>query len=516
MRHPDTPTVMETNYPSAAVVEDMEKPSHNRPHPPRLSVRARLVLGNALIFGLVLGILAMLLRYGAQIWLATDMDRELAGRARRLVTFRQRAEDRRNVSEQSGQTPSSGGDTTTTMPTTEGISFPPRFLAPDGSGLYSRDPDGPAWDVGTFRRSLSGESVYSFVTAQGVRARVFSAPVTREGKAVGVVQVATSTAEMEQELGRLTRLLLTLIPAALLATLLAGRTVTMRALRPVRDITQTAGRIEARDLSERLPVAGRDELGELAMTFNALLARLEESFEQQRRFTADASHELRTPLAAIKGDVSLALSPGDGALRSAEEYRQALVNVSGAADRMERIVQDLLLLARSDGHHLPMDLQLLDINDILRRTARTVQNTLNHSERATITVQATPSGNGASLQVVGDPHYLERLFGNLLENAVRHTPPDGSITLSTRVEGEAIRVAVTDTGEGIAPEHLSHVFESFYRADSARSRDSGGTGLGLAIVRSIAEAHGGTASIESTPGRGTSVFVTLPRARLTD
>jgi heavy metal sensor kinase len=508
---------MGTNHPVATVPEGVVKVPANLSGLPRLSVRAQLALGNALIFGLVLGILAGLLRYGAQIWLATDMDSELAGRARRLAARRPLSTEVRSALEQQRRDSASTANGTT--PTEGSVSFPPRLLAPDGSSLYpggSTSLTGPAWDTNTFARSLRGESAYSFVTTQGVRARVFSTPIIREGKTVGVVQVATSTTEMEQELGRLTRLLLTLIPAALLATLLAGRTVTTRALRPVRDITQAAGRIEARDLSERLPVAGKDELGELALTFNAMLARLEESFAQQRRFTADASHELRTPLAAIKGDVSLALSSGDGALRPAEEYRHALVNVSRAADRMDRIVQDLLLLARSDGHRLPMDLQLLDVNDVLRRAIRSVERAHDGAARAAMELQAVSSGTGTSLSIVGDPHHLERLFVNLLENAVRHTPPEGKITLSARAEGDRILITVTDTGEGISPEHLPHVFESFYRADSARSRDSGGAGLGLAIVRSITEAHGGTVSIESTLGGGTTVFISLPQARLTE
>jgi two-component system OmpR family sensor kinase len=294
-------------------------------------------------------------------------------------------------------------------------------------------------------------------------------------------------------------------PLALLAAALGGALLTDRALRPVRQITQAAAQIGASDLSDRLPVKGQDEFSELAATFNGMLSRLEQAFtqlaqalEQQQRFTADASHELRTPLTIIKANTSLALEEE----RSNVEYRRALEAADRAADTTNRIVQDLLLLARGDVGQLGVDRRPTRIGELLQRAAEPFRG----SHIPPISVELSDP----SLAVAADPHHLVRLFGNLLENAVRHTPPTGRITVSAHDEEDSVVVRVEDTGEGIAPEHLPHVCERFYRVDAARTRRHGGTGLGLAICQSIVEAHHGSLTLESVVGEGTTVTVRLP------
>lgn len=361
------------------------------------------------------------------------------------------------------------------------------------------------WDPLTLDVALSGVEYFSTVEWEGEPIRVFSAPITnRLGNVEGVIQVAYSLTEHYRLNAGLTRTLLILIPLVLLVAGVGGVFLSDRAIRPVRRITQTAAEISAQDLSRRLEVHGRDELAELSATFNGMIGRLEESFhrleaayEQQRRFTGDASHELRTPLTTIKANTSLMLS---GA-HSAADYREALVAVDHAADTMQRIVQDLLLLARSDSGRLGLTLTPVDLNEVVQEAVALFRD----QDGASIVVETA-----GPTQVQGDLHHLVRLLTNLLENARRHTPPDGRITVRTRTEGELAVLEVADTGEGIPAEHLPHVCERFYRVDAARSRAQGGSGLGLAICQSIVQAHGGTLEIASEVGKGTCVRVNVP------
>jgi signal transduction histidine kinase len=260
-----------------------------------------------------------------------------------------------------------------------------------------------------------------------------------------------------------------------------------------------------------LPVSGEDEFSDLSATFNAMLARLETSFseqnrlvealrqmiEQQRRFTADASHELRTPLTVIKANTSLALSGAP----SPEESRQSMEDIDRAADAASRLVRDLLLLARSDAGQLGRDTVQLPVREVLSQAIANVK----RNGGPPVEIDA-----GAGLTVRGNEDELVRVFSNLLENAIRYTPAEGHIIVTASSDEGWVRVRIADTGAGIAPEHLPHLGERFYRVDPARTRRGGGTGLGLSICRSIVEAHGGTMSFESQVGKGTTVTVSLP------
>jgi two-component system OmpR family sensor kinase len=378
------------------------------------------------------------------------------------------------------------------------------------------------WDAAGAAAAIQGEARYTtVVTAGGEKIRVYSGPLKRRGVIVAAFQLAYPLDEWERLLERQWQILFVLAPLALLVAGFGGYFLTNYALRPVREVTQAAARIGARDLSRRLEVRGQDELAELAATFNGMIARLEatfrelgktnqeleaaceklaKSYEEQRRFTGDASHELRTPLARIKGSTSLALLGP----HSIDDYREALAVADDAADAMSRIVQDLLLLARADAGQLPLRLQPAALEEVI--------------QRAILALRGRPGApihlrlSAAGLEVAGDSDHLTRLLVNLLENALRHTPADGAITVAAEPVGDRVIVTVADTGEGIAPRHLPHVCERFYRADTVRTGGRGGTGLGLAICQSIVQAHHGSLSIESEPGRGTTVRVTLPTA----
>lgn len=380
----------------------------------------------------------------------------------------------------------------------------PHLFRADSRGLIPTD---MPFDPAGLRRAEAGEEVYATVHSAGGDVRVYSLPVLRDGAVIGVVQTGNSLTHVYAERARMTRTFLYLIPVVLLIAGLGGAFLTDRALRPVRRIAASASRMEAEDLSHRLPVIGDDEFAHLAETINGMLARLqtsfarqEQAFEQQRRFAADASHELRTPLTIIKANTSLSLSER----RTAAEYEKTLRAVDAAADRMTRIVQDLLLLARADSGQQAYPLVPTPLAEVLFAAAAALPGAGNAPVK--IEVPEPP------LVVLGHSDSLTRLFSNLLENAARHTPADGKIMVTARQSGEQIAVEIADTGVGIAPEHLPHVTERFYRVEAARSRTQGGTGLGLSICRSIADAHGGTLAVSSMLGRGTTVCVSLQAA----
>ena len=455
------------------------------------SIRVRLTLWNVGVLALILVVLGAVFYYRVRVVALAAVDRGMARFAQHYLED----PDGREAHLPRGE-------------------LAPRLLDAQGKPLLASDPaDGP-WDRLGFAQALAGRKSYATIQANGEPARVFSLPLERGGRVVGVAQFTRSLTQVQQDEDQMVRTLLLLIPWGLLIAGLGGAFLTDRALRPVRHIAHAASRIEAENLSGRLPTSGGDEFSHLAETFNAMLGRLERAFrdlgqayerlesayEQQRRFTADASHELRTPLAIVKANASLALS----GQRTAEQYREKLQAVDGAADRMSRIVQDLLLLARSDAGQLSYDLTPTPLAPVLEQATEAVQAV----GPAPVRLDLPPR----AVCVPGHADSLTRLFGNLLENALRHTPGEGCVTLSLVTEGGDAVVRVADTGEGIPPEHLPHVTERFYRVDAARARKDGGTGLGLSICRSVVEMHGGEMTIESMVGQGTTVTVRLPLA----
>lgn len=453
----------------------------------RGSIRWRLTLWNVGVLALTLGVLGAALHYTLKVNLMRGADRDLA-------RFADRAQQFTTVFPSALPPP--------LRPPPDRTPYGPRFFTVTGQPLASL-PTGTPWDAQTFALSVQGESVYSARTLSGEPVRIYSVPLRRDGRIIGVAQIARPLSEEYAEVRRVTRTLLTLIPLALLIAGGGGAFLTSRALRPVRQITQAAGQIGAGDLSERLPVTGQDEMAELAHTFNGMLGRLEEAFvrltkayEQQQRFTADASHELRTPLTTIKANTSLALLAPHS-----DTDRRALEAIDKAADRTIRLVQDLLLLARADAGEMRLSSTPLRVQDLLTE----VQEAAPASGPAVVVDAPAPA-----LAVFGDADALGRLLGNLVANAARHTPPDGQIILRGFAAGGAVCLQVADTGEGISPEHLAHLGERFYRVDAARSGAQGGTGLGLAICRSIAEAHGGALTLESVLDQGTTATVRLP------
>ncbi len=284
------------------------------------------------------------------------------------------------------------------------------------------------------------------------------------------------------------------------AGLLGGWWLSGRAVRPIATMSQAVAGITATSLSQRIDLGDVDtELGGLGQLLNTMLGRLEASFDQQARFTADASHELRTPLTVVLTQVELALARQ----RPADDYRQALEACGRAARRMKGLVGDLLTLARADAGKLELRWESVDLAAMVDDCAAMLE-PLAESRGVRVVV----NNNGGTLQA--DPAGLARIVTNLLSNAILYNQPGGQVTLTAAVEGQCALLTVADTGVGIAAEDLPRVFERFFRVDKARSRESGGSGLGLAICKSIVNAHGGTITVASQPGKGTQVVVRLP------
>ncbi len=357
----------------------------------------------------------------------------------------------------------------------------------------------PPFDQAAFARSIADSlDIYTYVKSGDLSFRVLTRTSRSGNGSSTVIQSIFPLNERDRAIRSLDITLLTTIPLALLIVGMGGAFLTDRALRPVRQITRTAEQISAEDLSRRLPTTTDDEFAQLAGTFNAMLARLETSFLQQRRFTADASHELKSPLTVIKANTSLALRMP----RTPEEYVHRLEAIDKATNHMRTLVDDLLLLARADEGRLAGNAELISLRDIL---AEAVEATFRPDAVAVSFVDPE-----SELILEGNRYELMRVFSNLLENAIRYTPTTGSVKISARDEGVAFVVSVEDTGTGIPVEHLAHLGKRFYRVDPSRVRTHGGSGLGLAICRSIIEAHGGVIFFHSSVGTGTTVTVTLP------
>jgi signal transduction histidine kinase len=281
-----------------------------------------------------------------------------------------------------------------------------------------------------------------------------------------------------------------------------GWVISGRVLAPIDSITDVARRIGATDLSRRIHLKGPDdELKKLADTFDAMLARLDTSFRSQRRFVADASHELRNPLAIIQTNLDVAL---DDERASPPERKRATDAIRRATTRMSRLVDDLLVLARQEGAEQPRAM-----TNLCTVVGEVSEEFFARAGEAGIDVTVACTTAEANV----DPDAIRRAVANLVDNAIRFSPPGSTVTVSAGAQGAWAWAAVTDEGPGIPDEHHESVFERFWRADPARSRAEGGTGLGLAIVKETVEAHGGSVRLFSTPGAGATFVVWLPRTR---
>jgi heavy metal sensor kinase len=349
------------------------------------------------------------------------------------------------------------------------------------------------------------ESVHSVRLPSGMRLRSLSlVHHLGVGDAV-VVRLAVSEEPLWREFWEMVAVLGVGLPVTVLLVALAGYLVAAHALKPVDSMAQRAAQITAEQLSERLVIENPDdELGQLGMAFNATLARLERSFDQLRRFTADASHELRTPLTAIQsvGEVSLRMS-GD-----VSYYRDTIGSMLEETNRLAQLVDSLLTMARADAGRIQLHKDEINLFEVASETAGLLE-VLAEEKQQTIQVD----GN-RSITLIADRTILRQAFINLVHNAVKYSPTNGDIRIHIReTEHDAI-VEVQDSGPGIPPDDRARIFERFYRVDKSRTRAAGGAGLGLSIAQWAVSMHGGTIEVECEPNPGSIFRISLPKNAL--
>lgn len=459
------------------------------------SIRTQILLWNSVTLAAILVLLGLVVRQMTARALYLSVENELSHRVGPIVDGRP---NRPDMGPPPGPPPGGRGGRQRINPLMHRFSLDGQCMPGEGDGCAP-------WDASAFATTEPRTFHYTSVTIEGQPFRVLTVLFPFQGPPRGFVQVPYPMADIERSLKAIDSTLVLLLPLALIVSALGAWAMSGRMLAPVRAISSAAERIGAGNLGERVPVRGSDEFAALGRTINAMLGRLEDAsrrqaalIEQQRRFTADASHELKTPLTTIKANAQLALSQDTG-----DAYRHSMGEVSRAAADMDRLVQDLLLLARSDSGQLARNrIELLVSEVVGGAIERTHQ-----AGRAPVRVEIQDD----ALTVMGNEGELVRLLANLLDNARKHSPPDREVVVQALEEKGAVRIDVIDRGPGLSPEHLKHLGERFFRADESRTRSDGGSGLGLSICKSIADAHGGTLEFMSELGKSFTASLRLPK-----
>ena len=353
--------------------------------------------------------------------------------------------------------------------------------------------------------ALEGKNSYDTITVGGQQPiRVITMPILFEGKLINLVQVGTSLEAVQDTLRNLKIFLFTAVPSVLILAALFARFMARRALKPISRIIDTAREIgQGQELSKRIPVLKiKDELGQLALTFNEMMNRLENSFAQMRQFSSDASHELRTPLTVLKGQNELILSKQ----RKPEEYQEVISSNLEEINYMSKVLEDLFVLSKSDENQVNLDYKPVDLRALVEEVCKHAEILAEEKNIKIIIAFLEP------IEIKGDEVRLRQMVWNVLQNGIKYTQQGGELKISLQNEGDFALLTIQDTGIGIPEEDLHLIFNRFYRVDKARTRDEGGSGLGLCICRQIAEAHKGKIEVESKLGVGTRFKIRLPNS----
>lgn len=531
----------------------MKRPMKPPPQPPafarngrrihRPGVRTQLTLWYTGVFAGLLLIFGVVFYTNLQASLASSLDATLTQRAQRIAAGISYSHGVIVIEDDNGDLPALNGDTisvdaedhATVTPTATGT---PHASADDSNAHNGQDDQGKNHPVavtsGALARILdaSGKAIYTspafrslttptasvtdplrgvswlgtIQASGGSQVRLLAIPLLAGGRVYGVAQVGAPRAAADQTLQHVGLEWLVAAPLMLALGAWGSYLLAGRAFRPMGRLIDVARQIEAGDLRQRVPVPPtRDEVARLAITLNEMIARLDASFAHQRRFVADASHDLRTPVAAIRSMTDVALEQG----ATPSEMLAVLRDVNAEAQRLSRLIGELLALARADEGHLTPEHEAIRL-DLLAVDAVESLEPLAHEHGIFLT-----TGAMQPLELLGDQTQLIQLLMALLDNAILYTNRGGRVHVSLRLVDDlsgapTAELAVGDTGIGVAPEHLPHLFERFYRADGARSRAAGGSGLGLALAQEVAHAHGGRITVESRPGVGSTFHVFLP------
>ena len=378
----------------------------------------------------------------------------------------------------------------TSMTTALGSEYPPTYF-----GVFAKN--------GQLLNSGPGESQVTFKrVSRAIEYRVvdYRREISLRGPENSLVIVGKDIRPQLSQLAWLATQLVLIGGAVLTVGLVGGWWMAGRAIKPIEQIHQTAARINSTNLSERINLETTDqELRELATILNSMLNRLEQSFDQQNRFTADASHELRTPLTVLLSHTELALSRQ----RTIAEYQDALATIQRAGQRMKALTDDLLVLARANAGKLELRLEQVNLKDLAEEAAKMFKPL---ATKRSVTVKATVE----DATCVADKSQLSQVLANLINNAIQYNKSGGEVEIYTKTGNGNALIGVRDTGIGIPESELSRLFDPFYRVDSSRARDSGGSGLGLAICKRIIDAHGGDIHVESQLQHGSTFEIRIP------
>jgi heavy metal sensor kinase len=347
------------------------------------------------------------------------------------------------------------------------------------------------------------EHLETIEQADGGSLRLLSYPLVENGRLLGVAPVGQVLGPLQQTIEELRLIYLVVGPFAIFWLCLGCWLLAERTIAPIIEVTEAAQGITADNLSRRLPLGNnQDELSQMVACLNQMLDRLDKSFRRVRQFSGDASHELRTPLTILRGETEVTLRWA----KTPEEFQDMLRSNMEEIDRMERIIESLLTLAKSEVGELTLEMKELSLSDLVQELY--LQSRL-LCETKPLEVELQLEVD-EEIRIKGDDLRLRQMFLNLISNAIKYTAENGRLDLVMTKDNDFVCVDIKDSGIGIAAEHLPHIFDRFYRVDKARNRMDGGTGLGLAIVKWIAEAHGGGITVTSEVGKGSSFSVRLP------
>jgi len=388
------------------------------------------------------------------------------------------------------------------------VSHSIQVLALDGTVLWKAEDvlRGPPLSAAVLNRGMTGEIVYESVyTTAGKKLRRIVMPIHEEGKIRYLLQAEASLVLKQLILRDLIVLLVLSSIAMIIVSWFGSDWLARKTVKAIDALSRTAEAVSESSFNDRVNMdVPFDEFQRLARAFNAMLDRLQKGYDLQRHFVDYAAHEMQTPLTVLQGNLEVALQR----VRTAEDYREVLVSNLKQVERLIRLTKSLLTLARFASDRPPVHLAPVKLEPLLRELIEDL--TLiaaDRNIRLSLDSEAVPV-------VLGDELRLKELVINLLDNALRYTESGGAITVRLRTSGDVVTVAVQDTGQGIGSEHLPHLFERFYRANTGRARNSDGTGLGLPIVKEIAAAHNGMITVESEVDKGSIFTLTLHAMKL--
>jgi heavy metal sensor kinase len=385
-----------------------------------------------------------------------------------------------------------------------------RVRRDDGSVMYvSGQPENRSFDpsrLSVFNLAEQSSSTRLVRSPEGSELLMHGLPFVADNGRRYLIEVGTSTGDIEQTLQALFLILLFSLPIFVAVAVGGGYLVIKRALTPLDEMARSAEHITSRNLNERLPIVETgDEVETLSVSLNRMIARLDESFQHISRFSADASHELRTPLTVLRGELELVLERR----AKAEETRETIASALEEVDRLTKIVESLLAISRLDAGEARMEQARVDLGELVATTADQMRLL---AEDKNISVRCVAK---ARVEVEGDRSRLKQVIVNLLDNAIKYTPENGRVQVKVSATNGNAVLEIEDSGAGIPSDALPHIFSRFFRADKARSRSLGGAGLGLSIVKAICTAHGGKVEAQSKEGNGSCFRVELPLANET-